>query len=151
MVTTSYFNFPGITHCPIDSIFGKRVLTYWDNNDYSQMNGFMEGIENYIFLEKGKPHLSINVYSFQWVLLALPQLLLQQKSRMQLAGLVYFPSTLVPVSQIRNQLGNWLHWNMMENVIAHQGRPNGHIRWEFKLSSYDCHAYIQCYVNILIL
>ncbi len=44
-----------------DSIFAKRVLTYWDDNDYSQMNGFMEGIENYIFLEKGKPHLSINV------------------------------------------------------------------------------------------
>ena len=88
-----------------DSIFAKRVLTYWDDNDYSQMNGFMEGIENYIFLEKGKPHLSINVYSFQWVLLALPQLLLQQKSRMQLAGLVYFPSMLVPFSQIRNQMG----------------------------------------------
>ena len=47
-----------------DSVFGKRVLTYWKNrgiSDYSQMNGLMEGIENYIFLERGKPHLSKNV------------------------------------------------------------------------------------------
>ncbi len=39
----------------------------------------------------------------------------------------------------------------MENVIAHQGRPNGHSSWKFKLSSYDSYTYIQCYVNILIL
>ncbi len=47
-----------------DSVFQKRVLTYWENRttlDYSQMNGFMVGIENYIFLESGKPHLSKNV------------------------------------------------------------------------------------------
>ncbi len=46
-----------------DSVFGKRVLTYWENRgtpDCSQMNGFMIGIENYIFLERGKPHLSKN-------------------------------------------------------------------------------------------
>ena len=46
-----------------DSVFGKRVLTYWENRgtpDYSQMNGFMAGIEDYIFLERGKPHLSKN-------------------------------------------------------------------------------------------
>ena len=47
-----------------DSVFGKRVLTYWENMgtpDYSQMNVFMVGIENYIFLERGKPDLSKNV------------------------------------------------------------------------------------------
>ncbi len=36
-----------------DSVFGKRVLTYWENRgtpDYNQMIGFMVGIENYIFL-----------------------------------------------------------------------------------------------------
>ena len=47
-----------------DSVFGKRVLTYWENrgtSDYSHMNGFMVGIENYIFLERRNPHLSRNV------------------------------------------------------------------------------------------
>ena len=46
------------SHCKasieyIDSVFGKRVLTYWENRgtpDHSQINGFMVGIENYIFL-----------------------------------------------------------------------------------------------------
>ncbi len=49
---------------PCDSVFGKRVLMYWENRrtpDDSQMNGFMVGIGNYIFLERGKPHLSKNV------------------------------------------------------------------------------------------
>ena len=47
-----------------DSVFEKRVLTYWENRgtpDYSQVNRFMVGIENYIFLERGKPHLSKKV------------------------------------------------------------------------------------------
>ena len=47
-----------------DSVFGKRVLTYWENrgtSDYSKMNGFMVGIGYYIFLERGNPHLSKNV------------------------------------------------------------------------------------------
>ena len=42
-----------------DTVFGKRVLTHWKNSvtpDYSQMNGFMVGIE-----EIGKPHPSKNV------------------------------------------------------------------------------------------
>ncbi len=50
-----------------DSVFGKRELTYWENRatpDYKLMNGFMVGIENYIFLERGKPHLSKNVKFF---------------------------------------------------------------------------------------
>ena len=37
---------------------------YWKNigtPDYSYMNEIIVGIENYIFLEKGKPHLSKNV------------------------------------------------------------------------------------------
>ncbi len=48
----------------LDSIFGKRVLTYWENRgtpDYNQMNALMVGIANYIFLERGKSHLSKNV------------------------------------------------------------------------------------------
>ena len=47
-----------------DSVFGKRVLMYWENRetpDYCQMNWFIGGIENYIFLERGKPNLSKNV------------------------------------------------------------------------------------------
>ena len=43
-----------------DFVFGKRVLTYVENRgtpDYRQRNGFMVGIENYIFLERGKLHL----------------------------------------------------------------------------------------------
>ncbi len=47
-----------------DSVFGKRVLTYLGNRgipDYSQMNVFMAGIGNYIFLEREKSHLSENV------------------------------------------------------------------------------------------
>ncbi len=47
-----------------DSVFGKRVLTYRENRgtpDYSLMNGFMVVIANYIFLERGKSHLSKNV------------------------------------------------------------------------------------------
>ncbi len=47
-----------------DSVFGKRVLTYWENRgtpEYSQVNGFTVGIENYIFLQRGKPYLSKNV------------------------------------------------------------------------------------------
>ncbi len=47
-----------------DSVFGKRVLTYRENRgtpDYSKMNELMVGIENYIFLKRGKPHLSKNV------------------------------------------------------------------------------------------
>ena len=59
-----------------DSVFGKRVLTYWENrdiSDYSQMNGFMVAIENYIFLETGKPNLSkLEIYSLPWVLLGHP-------------------------------------------------------------------------------
>ena len=57
-----------------DSVFGKIVLMYWENRgtvDYSQMNGFMVGIENYIILEREKPHLS-KMYSFPWVSLAHP-------------------------------------------------------------------------------
>ena len=41
------------------SVFGKRVLTYRENRgtpDYSHMNGVIVGIENYIFLKRGKPH-----------------------------------------------------------------------------------------------
>ena len=47
-----------------DSVLGKRVLTYWENRgngDYNKMNGFMVGMENYTFLERGNPHLSKNV------------------------------------------------------------------------------------------
>ena len=47
-----------------DSVFGKRVLTYLENRgnpDYSQINGFMVGKGNYVFLERGKLHLSKNV------------------------------------------------------------------------------------------
>ncbi len=47
-----------------DSVFGKRVLTYWENRgtpDYREMNGFRVGIENYIFLERRKPNLFKNV------------------------------------------------------------------------------------------
>ncbi len=47
-----------------DSVFGKRVLTYWENEgtpDYNQINGLKVGIENYMFLERGKQHLSKNV------------------------------------------------------------------------------------------
>ncbi len=47
-----------------DSVFGKRVLTYWENRgtpDYCQMNEFMVCIENYIFLERGQLHLSESV------------------------------------------------------------------------------------------
>ena len=51
-------------HMTFDSVFGKRVLTYWENRGTpgcDQMDGFMIAIENYIFLERGKPHLSKNV------------------------------------------------------------------------------------------
>ncbi len=44
-----------------DSVFGKRVLTYGENRrnpDHSQMNGFIVGVGNYIFLEREKPTLS---------------------------------------------------------------------------------------------
>ncbi len=47
-----------------DSVFAKRVPTYWENRgtlNYSQMNGFMAGIEKYIFLEREKPNPSKNV------------------------------------------------------------------------------------------
>ena len=46
----------GSLKCPVnetrlfDSVFGKRVLTYWENRgttDYSQLNGFIVGVENY--------------------------------------------------------------------------------------------------------
>ncbi len=53
-----------------DSVFGKRVLMYWENRgtpDYSQMNGFIEVIENYIFLERGNL-IVLKMYSFPWVL-----------------------------------------------------------------------------------
>ena len=53
-----------------DSVFGKRVIMYWENRgtlDYSPMNGFMVGTENYIFLERGKPHLSKNVLQHQFI------------------------------------------------------------------------------------
>ncbi len=36
-----------------DFVFGKRVLTYWENrgtSDCNHMNGFMVGIENYWLL-----------------------------------------------------------------------------------------------------
>ncbi len=48
----------------IDSVFGKRVLTYWENRvnlDYHQMNLFTVTMENYIFLEKAEPKLSENI------------------------------------------------------------------------------------------
>ena len=47
-----------------DSELGKRVLTYWENRgdlDYNQMNVFIVAVKNYIFLERRRPHLSINV------------------------------------------------------------------------------------------
>ena len=60
-----------VQNSPYDSVFGKRVRTYWESRgtpDYSQMNGFRVGI--YIFLEKGNPHVSKD--SFPCLLLALP-------------------------------------------------------------------------------
>ena len=57
-----------------DSLFGKRVLTYWENKgnpNYSQMNGFMVGIENDIFLERDSL-IFPKMFSFPWVLLAHP-------------------------------------------------------------------------------
>ncbi len=47
-----------------DSVLGKRVLTYWENwgnLGYSQMNVFIVAMENYIFFERGRSHLSKNV------------------------------------------------------------------------------------------
>ena len=47
-----------------DSVFGKRVLTYWENRgnlDYHQMNVFMVDNENYILLEREESHLSENI------------------------------------------------------------------------------------------
>ncbi len=47
-----------------DSVFGKRVLMYWENRGnlkYHQMNVFMAAMRNYIFLERGEPHLSENI------------------------------------------------------------------------------------------
>ena len=47
--------------------YGKRILMYWEirgNSDCRQMNGFIAGIGNYIFLERGKPHLSKNIMGF---------------------------------------------------------------------------------------
>ncbi len=52
-----------VYYLSFDSIFGKRVLTYWENRgnpDYSQMNGFMVGSS----FQK--------MYSFPWVLLPQP-------------------------------------------------------------------------------
>ncbi len=48
-VLSGYSNSMGVSSCDdvlpqYDSVFGKRVLTYWKNRetpDYSQMNGFM--------------------------------------------------------------------------------------------------------------
>ncbi len=40
-----------------DSVFGKRVLTYWENREnfnYHQVNVFIEDMEKYIFLERGQ-------------------------------------------------------------------------------------------------
>ncbi len=47
-----------------DSVFGKRVLTYWENRgnlDDSQMNVLIVPMGNYIFLERGRSHLSKNI------------------------------------------------------------------------------------------
>ena len=47
-----------------DSVFGKRVLTYWENRgtlDNSHLNDYIVGVEKYIFWEREKPHLSKNV------------------------------------------------------------------------------------------
>ena len=47
-----------------DSVFGKRVLMYWENRgnlNYHQMNVFMAAMENYTFLERGEPNLSENI------------------------------------------------------------------------------------------
>ena len=47
-----------------DSIFGKRVLTYWENRGnpyYHQMNVFRVSMENYMFLERGESYLSKNI------------------------------------------------------------------------------------------
>ena len=46
--------FSPLEHASSDSVFGKRVLTYWENGgtpNYNQMKGFIVDIENYIFLE----------------------------------------------------------------------------------------------------
>ncbi len=87
-----------------DSVLGKRVLTYWESRgtpDYSQMNGFMVGIENYIFVERGMPQL-FKKYSFPWVLLAHPSGCNQELS--------YFPqisqyvSTLFPNTESNRKI-----------------------------------------------
>ena len=47
-----------------DSVLGKRVLMYLENRrnlDFSQMNVFIVAMENYIFLERRRFHLSKNV------------------------------------------------------------------------------------------
>ncbi len=47
-----------------DSVFGKRVLTYWENRgnlNLHQMNVFIVAMENYIFLERGESHLFENI------------------------------------------------------------------------------------------
>ncbi len=47
-----------------DSVFGKRVLTDWENKgnlDYHQMNVFTVAMENYIFLKRRGSPLSENV------------------------------------------------------------------------------------------
>ncbi len=58
-------------HCIYLPIFTTRACITYDHMilylgnrgtpDYSQMNGFLVAIENYIFLESGQPHLSKNV------------------------------------------------------------------------------------------
>ncbi len=53
-----------LTYTSYDSVFGKGVLTYWENRgnlDYHQTNVFTVAIENYIFLERRESHLSENV------------------------------------------------------------------------------------------
>ena len=84
-----------------DSVFAKRVLTYWENRGtpiYTQMNEIIVGIENYTFLERGKPHLS-KMYSFLWILLTYPSVKISNSPIFP-----KFPSMLVPFSQIRNHL-----------------------------------------------
>ncbi len=47
-----------------DSVFRKRVLTYCENRGnlkYYQMDIFIATMKNYIFLDRGEPHLSKNI------------------------------------------------------------------------------------------
>ena len=89
-------------HYRIISVLGKRVLTYWEITgymDYSQMSGPVVPMENYTFLERGR------LSSFQKYIVLYAYYSAIHLAVIKLCPIfVKFPSTLVPFSQIRNQI-----------------------------------------------